>query len=337
MSTKLLDQLTSFGRKVDPVIIKALSRSSNSTFLPALEYHFKAGGGKRMRAALVMLSCAAAGGKMSDALAPAAVVELIHNYSLVMDDIIDHGDVRRGKPTVRAKMGDSVALLVGMFYREIIDDLVEKCPTRDKIRRKSVEAMKEIIDGERLDLLFEQAGRADPYLISNRVLDPDFRMYLDMIGKKTASLYRTAAIIGGYAAKADKKTIENLGEFGWKAGLAFQVMDDVLDVYGQSTGKEAAKDVIEHKLGNAAILVALRHLSKSRKSELLSILRSERVTKSMASKARALAVLTPAEYECRTVAMEYLDEAKKHLEVLEDSDYKRSLSQLADMVVLRTY
>jgi geranylgeranyl pyrophosphate synthase len=162
-------------------------------------------------------------------------------------------------------------------------------------------------------------------------------MYLDMIGKKTASLFRTAAIIGGYAAKADKKTIENLGEFGWKAGLAFQVMDDVLDVYGQSTGKEAAKDVIEHKLGNAAILVALRHLSKSRKSELLSILRSERVTKSMASKARALAVLTPAEYECRTVAMEYLDEAKKHLEVLEDSDYKRSLSQLADMVVLRTY
>src|SRR5437879_1904971 len=107
MSSRLLDQLTSFGRKVDPVIIQALSRSSNSTFRPALEYHFKVGGGKRMRAALVMLSCAAAGGKLSDALAPAAVVELIHNYSLVMDDIIDHGEVRRGKPTVRAKMGRS--------------------------------------------------------------------------------------------------------------------------------------------------------------------------------------------------------------------------------------
>src|SRR2546428_11775220 len=114
MSSKLLDQLTSFGRKVDPVIIQALSRSSNSTFRPALEYHFKAGGGKRMRAALVMLSCAAAGGKLSDALAPAAGVEVIHNYSLGMDELIDHGDGRRGEPAVRAKMCGSAALIGGM-------------------------------------------------------------------------------------------------------------------------------------------------------------------------------------------------------------------------------
>src|SRR5947209_18033855 len=161
MSSRLLDQLTSFGRKVDPVIIQALSRSSNSTFRPALEYHFKVGGGKRMRAALVMLSCAAAGGKLSDALAPAAVVELIHNYSLVMDDIIDHGEVRRGKPTVRAKMGDSVALLVGMFYREIIDDIVDECPSRDRVWRKSVLAKKVIFVVERFEFLIEKAGRVD--------------------------------------------------------------------------------------------------------------------------------------------------------------------------------
>src|SRR3989442_3418306 len=114
MTSKLLDQLTSFGHKVDPVIIQALSRSSNSTFRPALEYHFKAGGGKRMRAALVMLCCAAAGGKMSDALAPAAVVGMIHHYFFGIDDIIDHGEVRRWEPTVRAKIGESVALIAGM-------------------------------------------------------------------------------------------------------------------------------------------------------------------------------------------------------------------------------
>src|SRR5207244_12327408 len=105
MSSRLLDQLTSFGRKVDPVIIQALSRSSNSTFRPALEYHFKVGGGKRMRAALVMLSCAAAGGKLSDALAPAAVVVLMHNYSLVMDDVIDHGWFMHGQTPVGAEVG----------------------------------------------------------------------------------------------------------------------------------------------------------------------------------------------------------------------------------------
>ncbi len=335
-NTNLLDRLTSMGRRVDPVIIRALDRSSSNTFRPALEYHFKVGG-KRMRAAMVMLSCAAAGGRMQDALEPAAVVELIHNYSLVMDDLIDHGEVRRGKPTVRVHLGDSVALLVGMYYREIIDDLVDQCPAREKIRRIAVEAMKEIIEGERLDLLLEQAGRVDPYLRSNRVSDPNFGLYLDMIGKKTASLFRTAGMIGAYSAKADRRTVENLGQFGWKAGLAFQVMDDVLDVYGQSTGKEIAKDVIEHKLGNAAILVALKHLPQTRRSQLLSILRTENVTRSMASKAKSLAMLTPAEYECRTVALEYLDEAKKHLDVLDGSEFKRSLGQLADMFVNRTY
>src|SRR5438445_4545681 len=94
-------------------------------------------------------------------------------------------------------------------------------------------------------------------------------------------------------------------------------MDDVLDVYGQSTGKETAKDVIEHKLGNAAILVALRHLPKAGRSELLSILRSEKVTKTMASKARALVARTPAEYAFREVDMEYLDEAKTDVDILD--------------------
>ncbi len=332
----ILDRLTSIGRKVDPIIIRALDRSSSNTFRPALEYHFRIGG-KRVRAALVMLSCAAAGGKIQDALEPAAVVELIHNYSLVMDDLIDRGEVRRGKPTVRARLGDSVALLVGMYYREIIDDLVDVCPAKERVRRIAVEAMKEIIDGERLDLLFEQAGRVDPYLRSNRVSEPNFGLYLEMIGKKTASLFRTAGIMGAYSAGADRKTVESLGQFGWKAGLAFQVMDDVLDVYGKSTGKEEAKDVIEHKLGNAAILIALKHLPPRRRGELLTILKTENVTRAMASKAKGLAMMTPAEFECRTVAMDYLDQAKKHLDVLDGSEYKRSLGRLADVFVNRTY
>src|SRR5215472_10872960 len=162
--------------KVDPIINKSLSNGSAREFLPSLRYHFESGG-KRMRAAMVLLSCEAAGGHADKAIKPAAVIELIHNYSLVMDDLIDRGEVRRGKPTVRVRLGDSVALLVGMYYREIIDDLVDVCPAKERVRRIAVEAMKEIIDGERLDLLFEQAGRVDPYLRSNRVSNPNFGLY----------------------------------------------------------------------------------------------------------------------------------------------------------------
>src|SRR5260370_1756170 len=139
-----------------------------------------------MRAAMVVLSCAAAGGKVERAVKPAAVLAMIDMYSLVMDDLMDRGEVRRGRPTVRVVMGDSIALLVAMYYREILDDLVEQSPASSQIRNVAVKTMKEIIDGERLDLLLEQAGRTDPYLIENRASNPRFKSYLDMVAKNTA-------------------------------------------------------------------------------------------------------------------------------------------------------
>jgi len=290
-----------------------------------------------MRAAMVVLSCAAAGGRVERAIKPAAVVEMIHNYSLVMDDLIDRGEVRRGRPTVRAVMGDSIALLVAMFYREVLDDLIEDLPANRNVRKVAVRTMKEIIDGERLDLLLEQAGRTDPYLIKNRISNPTFKTYLDMVGKKTASLFRAAGQIGAYAANAETRVVNALGTYGWKAGLAFQVMDDVLDICGEKTGKQQAKDIIEHKLGNAAILVALRFLSQKDRQELKKIIGSERVSKLMVKKARNMVNKTPTEGECREIAMKYLEDAKKSLSVLKPSSFREALSDLADQVVARSY
>ncbi len=286
---------------------------------------------------MVMLCCGAAGGRPDDAIKPAAVVEMIHNYSLVMDDLIDRGEVRRSRPTVRVMLGDSVALLVAMFYREALDDLVQQCPSPKEIRRVAVEAMKEIIDGERLDLLFEQAGRTDPYLVKNRIRQPSFDLYLNMIGKKTAALFKAAGQIGGHAAEASQRVVDELGSFGWNAGLAFQVMDDVLDICGSKTGKQRAKDVVEHKLGNAAILVALRFLSKRKGLELRRILSREKVTSAMASRARALVAATPAEQDCTEIALHYLEGAKKRLAILKDSSYRAGLSNLADDIVSRSF
>jgi len=336
MSPSGLARFIRLGQQADPVILDALSRGAPSEFRPALSYHFEVAG-KRMRAAMVVLSCAAAGGRVERAIKPAAVVEMIHNYSLVMDDLIDRGEVRRGRPTVRVVMGDSIALLVAMFYREVLDDLIEDLSANRNVRKVAVKTMKEIIDGERLDLLLEQAGRTDPYLIKNRISNPTFKTYLDMVGKKTASLFKAAGQIGAYAANAETRIVNALGTYGWKAGLAFQVMDDVLDICGEKTGKQQAKDIIEHKLGNAAILIALRFLSRKDREELKKIVGSERVSTQMLKKARSMVNKTPAERECREIAMKYLEDAKASLSVLKPSPFRDALSDLADQIVARSY
>ena len=331
-----LDKILDVGRKVDPIIIRTLSANTPSTFLPSIRYPFQAGG-KRMRAALVILCCAAGGGRMKDALRPAAAVEMIHNYSLVMDDLIDRGVLRRGKPTTRVVFGDSTSLLVAMYYREALDEIIQKSIPSSRIREVAVMAMKDIIDGERLDLLFEQAGREEPYLNRNRLRNPNFQQYLRMIGKKTAALFRAASEVGGLAAGADNGIVEKLREFGWKSGLAFQIMDDVLDIVGDETGKQRGKDIVEHKLGNAAILMAIRYLSQTKRRELLNILRSENASHAMVTKAIRIVAKTPAEAACREVAGAYLEDAKRKLLGLKASSYRLSLLSLCDLIVARKF
>src|SRR5207245_1880765 len=323
-------------RTLEPITCNASADPSSHKYEYHAAYHVRPGG-KRMRATLELLACAPCGGRITDAMNPAALVEMIHNYSLVMDDLIDRGVVRRGKPTVRVQFGDSIALLVAMLYREALDDLIGKCISPNKIRLVAVQSMKDIIEGERLDLLLEQAGRQDPYLKSQRILNPSFSLYVEMIGKKTAALFKAASQIGAYSARAKFTIVRSLGEFGWKAGLAFQVMDDVLDICGQETGKQIGKDIIEHKLGNAAILMALRYLPRGKKSEILTTLRSEKVSQAMMMRVRRLVMETPAEKGCREIAEKYLQEAKSHLSVLGESGYRDGLAKLADAIVSRTF
>jgi geranylgeranyl diphosphate synthase, type I len=336
MSPDPLTKIIKIGRKVDPIIFKTLAEASSPKFQSPVAYHFRTGG-KRMRATLVLLACAACGGKIADGLNPAALVEMIHNYSLVMDDLIDRGLVRRGKPTVRVQFGDSVALLIAMLYREALDDLIEKCISPRKTRMVAIQSMKDIIEGERLDMLLEQAGREDPYLKTQRVLNPTFSLYVEMIGKKTAALFKAASEIGAYSARANLQVVRSLGEFGWKAGLAFQVMDDVLDICGHETGKQLGKDIIEHKLGNAVILTAIRYLPPNKRSEILTALKSEKASQAMVMKVRQLVMETPAERDCREIAKKYLHEAKSHLSVLERSVYRDGLATLSEAIVSRTF
>jgi geranylgeranyl diphosphate synthase type I len=328
--------LTSLGKAVDPIMLSYIEKGADACFIPILKHQILAGG-KRVRAALTILSCEAAGGEKSIAFKPAALIELIHNYSLIMDDIIDHGEIRRGKPTVRAKYSDVMAILAGMFYREVLDEIVDDCPNSTEMRKLMINAIKETIEGERLDILFEQAGRGEEYIKKHRYKNVSLNLYFKMISKKTAALIKSACLAGGLSASASNEKLEALGNFGWNIGLAFQVVDDILDIYGEKTGKERGKDIIEHKLGNIAVLFSLKELNEKEKIKLLNILRKPKVSRIDLNKALKLIEKTKAREKAYNLGQSFINEGKKAILNLQDSEAKSKLLSLADFILNRAY
>ena len=330
-----LDEILSIGRMVDPIIDEYLVRGASDPFKPILLHQFEAGG-KRVRAALAILSCEASGGSKDMGVNGAAVVELIHNYSLLVDDIIDRGDVRRGLPTTRALYSDAMALLAAMFYRESLEELAEACRNPGEVRRLMVSTIKELIEGERLDILMEQAGRGG-YLEESRLTEVTIRDYMDMIGKKTAALIKASCEIGCVEANAPKEVREALSNYGWSIGLAFQVVDDFLDIYGERTGKARGKDIQEHKLGNIVILYALETLPEEDGEKLLSIIRKENVSREDLAEAFKLIDRTDAKDRSRSLAYRLVEEGNEDLSKLPETSAKHSLLELADFIANRTY
>jgi len=332
----IIGSLSRAGRDVDGVIFQYLRRGASIDFLPVVRHQVEAGG-KRVRSALTMLSCEATGGDREAALRPAAMIELIHNYSLVADDIIDRGEIRRGLPTVRAKYSDAMALLATMYYREVLDEIANDCPRSDDMRKLMVKTIKATIEGERLDILFEQAGRDEDYVVKHRCKSVSWDVYFEMIGKKTATLIRASCLAGCLAAGASDDATDALSGYGWKIGLGFQVADDFLDIFGEKTGKKKGKDIIEHKLGNAAIISALEELSDSKAKDLLAILRSSRVNASKLKEAMKLIDATSSKTRTYRLAEKLVNEGKAKLKILPESSAKTALVQLADFIATRVY
>ena len=259
--------------KVDPIIKKMLAQGVRTQTRELLHYQIITGG-KRLRPALAITSCLACGGKLKDALYPAAALEILHTYTLIIDDIIDNSPTRRGKQTTWKKFGRSFAECAGLDYGATILQTILKTKQPNEIGTILANTWKEIIDGEILDILYEQSGKyQEPFARLNRKTTISLREYQKMISHKTASLFRASCEIGAIAAKAPQKEIEALKTYGWNFGLAFQISDDILDIYGTNTGKPRGQDIREHKLGNIVVLLALRDLPHKQQNRLRNILK----------------------------------------------------------------
>ncbi|MBO3801714.1 MAG: polyprenyl synthetase family protein [Thermoproteota archaeon] len=328
-------KLFEIGRKVDPIMIKYLVEGASEDFKPILLHQIEAGG-KRIRPAIVLLSCEASGGNPEWAIWIAAALELIHNYTLLYDDIIDRGELRRGKKTTRAVYGDAMALLAGLHYREAINKLVNRSPASYKLHELVSQAIIELTEGERLDVLFEQTGRTERYITEKRITTPSWELYLNLVQKKTASLLVASARAGAIVADASQEIEESLSKYGLNLGIAFQVIDDYLDLFGKEEkfGKEIGKDIKEHKLSNALILLALEELEDIDKNKLLSILRKESSVDEI-SEGIELIKSTRARERAMNFAEERVKMAKTVINLLPNSSAKTLLCELADSVVKR--
>ncbi|MEM3647732.1 MAG: polyprenyl synthetase family protein [Thermoproteota archaeon] len=333
----LPEVLEEVARSVEPVIYDALSENASTEFQDVLLYPVKAGG-KRIRPAVLMLSCEAAGGNPEDALNAAAAIELIHNYTLIIDDIIDHGEVRRGMPTLWRKYGLTMALLAAVQYREVVSELLLKSRNSNRLLSIVDHYVMRLVEGERLDVLFEQVGRDDdPYVVEHRRMSVSFDDYVDMVVRKTSSLYEASAMMGAVEAGASENIVEAFRGFGLNLGISFQIVDDLLDLFGSTveTGKQVGKDVLEHKLGNMLILRGLERMDGESKRFFLSVLRSKQVSQEDLDEALNILARTGVRENAIKEAWLFSEKAKSMLSMLPDSKAKSLLFQLADYVVYR--
>src|SRR5258707_3900253 len=220
-------------QSVDDLLLSIVN--SDVDVLREASRHILSAGGKRVRPRLTLLAYEAVGGKnLSEALPVAAAVELVHTATVVHDDINDHGSLRRGRPTVNATWGRTFALLTGDYLFTKVYELM--APYKD-LNIVFAEATLSLVEGETL-----QAAAA-----KSRQLDRG--TYNRIIAKKTASLFAAATKLGAMLGDADKDQVSALEQYGFNLGLAFQIVDDILDLVADSKklGKTAGIDVAQGK------------------------------------------------------------------------------------------
>ncbi len=196
-------------------------------------------GGKRIRPLFVLLACGITGSDPLKALPAAAAVELLHDFTLVHDDIMDNDETRRGMPAVHVKWDMPTAILAGDGLLGFAFQKLLQCSAPDRLLlvEKFTRAMIVICEGQGLDKMFE----------SREMVTVD--AYLDMIERKTAALLRLSCELGALIGGGDESQVRALADFGYALGMAFQLQDDVLDVMAdeKELGKKVGSDFEMHK------------------------------------------------------------------------------------------
>lgn len=276
--------------------------NSEVVVLKDASQHILGAGGKRIRPRMAILAYLAAGGdNVHDIAAPAAAVELMHTASIVHDDINDHGVVRRGRPSVNARWGRTFALLTGDFLFTAVYQVMAPYGHLNGILAKAATAL---VEGETLQAW---AVKNNEFTSEN---------YTRIIALKTAALFQAAAEMGARSATDDEAVIKALTQYAYNIGLAFQIVDDILDIIGdeETLGKTAGIDLKQGR-GVAAVQDDDDPMEKIKRK----LMGGDRLEK--------------AQMQVQML----VQSAIQQLDVLEDSQAKDELISLAELIAERDH
>jgi geranylgeranyl diphosphate synthase type I len=322
---RIIEEVNRIAKAIDREIARIEVSNRGSLYRAA--FYLPKLGGKRMRPFVVLNSSHLVRGHEEAAFSAALAVELLHNFTLVHDDIMDRDEYRRNHKTTHVVYGEATAILAGdLLFSKAFEEAAkaeELSGARGIVKELALSSEK-IAEGQFLDISFERGEKVS--------LDD----YLEMIYLKTAALYETSAVVGGLTAgRYDQDRLRMLSEFGRNLGLAFQIRDDYLGVFGDSaiTGKPVGNDILRGKK-SAPILLALSKENVDL-SPLKRALGNPRSTHDDVVQAIDFLRRLGVDTECRRMADEFARRAVDSLSPFEDSDAKSLLSGLAYYAVAR--
>lgn len=318
---EIRDLISSDLERLQKIIKQSLS--SNSPLLNKIVDKYLETKGKQIRPIIVVLSAKFFGAEVSDGvLCGAASVELLHNASLIHDDVIDETKQRRGHDTINNTWDNHIAVLVGDFF--VSNALACAIRTNDfRVISTISELGKELSTGE-----IDQIDVAKHHSI-------DEQTYFSIINKKTASLFQSCVKVGGYSVGASDIDIANLSKFVELLGLSFQIKDDIFDYFkGDAIGKPTGNDLREGKV-TLPLIYALSHTESPRHEEMRRLADSDSLT---TEQIETLIDFAKAEggIEYAYATMERLRaEARSILEPYPDNEAKRAFLSLFDYIIKR--
>lgn len=281
-------------------------------------------GGKRLRPATVILAAEAVGSDLETVLPAAVSVELVHNFTLVHDDIMDRDDIRRGMPSVHVKWGEAGAILAGDTLYSKAFEILTHAPGKPESNLKCIDilskACRDICEGQWMDVEFEERD------------DVTKEEYIEMIEKKTGVLYAASMQIGAILGGAPEEVSDAFYECGRLIGIAFQIYDDVIDMTTpeEVLGKVRGSDLMEGK----KTLIAIHALNKGVDLKIFG--KGEATTEEINEAVKQLEDAGSIDY-VRDLALSYIAKGKELLDVVEDSEAKTILLAIADYMITRSY
>ena len=281
--------------------------------------------GKQLRPMLALMFARACTGRATDAgIRYAAASELLHNATLLHDDVADGSELRRGKPTVMSLMGPSVSVLVGDYWLvKAMELILQDSDTDTTAIRIFSKTLSDLAEGEMLQLQKAQSG------------DTDEKDYLRIIYNKTASLFEAACVSAAISAGVSEDVVKAARDYAVALGLAFQIKDDILDYSGtESVGKPLGVDILEQKI-TLPLLGALNNVSGQKQAEVRGMVRDIVGRPELRDDVVSFVKENGGLEYAKSRLEEYVNEAVHALDILPDSREKECLVELARYTAIR--